>query len=57
MNWKKIGEKLLGAGMGAVLLFGSGLDCPENNMILIYGGIIAGLVFMIAGAKMADVWR
>lgn len=53
---KKIGEKMLGAGAGMVLLFGSGLDCPENSMMLLYGGMAVGLALMYAGAHIADLW-
>jgi hypothetical protein len=53
---KEIGEKMLGAGAGMVLLFGSGLDCPENSMILLYGGMAVGLALMYAGAHIADLW-
>ena len=51
-----IGEKLLWIGAGMVWLFGAGLDGPGNDMRIIYGGIIIGLILMVAGAKMADLW-
>lgn len=53
---KWIGEKMLGIGAGMVWLFGAGLDGPGNDMRIIYGGIIIGLILMVAGAKMADLW-
>lgn len=56
MRKKKAGEKILGAGMGMVMLFGAALDGPGNNMIIVYSGIIIGLILMYAGAKMADLW-
>lgn len=56
MRKKKAGEKILGAGMGMVMLFGAALDGTGNNMIIVYSGIIIGLILMYAGAKMADLW-
>ena len=56
MRKKKAGEKILGAGMGMVMLFGAALDGPGNNMIIVYSGIIIGLILMYAGAKIADLW-
>lgn len=56
MRRKEIGEKMLGAGAGMVLLFGSGLDCSENSMILLCGGMAVGLALMYAGAHIADLW-
>lgn len=56
MRREKAGRSAFGIGTGAVLLFGSGLDCPENNMFIIYGGVITGLIFMVIGAKMANAW-
>lgn len=53
---KRIGEKVLGIGSGLILFFGSGLDGAGNDMVVIYGGIIAGLICMVIGAKMADLW-
>ena len=53
---KRIGEKMLGIGAGMLLLFGAGLDGPGNDMRVIYGGIIIGLILMVVGAKMADLW-
>lgn len=47
---------MLGAGAGMILLFGSGLDCPENSMILLCGGMAVGLALMYAGAHIADLW-
>lgn len=47
---------MLGIGAGMLLLFGAGLDGPGNDMRIIYGGIIIGLILMYAGAKMADLW-
>lgn len=56
MKRKRIGEKMLGIGAGMLLLFGAGLDGPGNDMRVIYGGIIIGLILMYVGAKMADLW-
>ena len=56
MRRKRIGEKMLGIGAGMLLLFGAGLDSPGNDMRVIYGGIIIGLILMYVGAKMADLW-
>lgn len=56
MRRKRIGEKMLGIGAGMLLLFGAGLDGPGNDMRVIYGGIIIGLILMYVGAKMADLW-
>lgn len=53
---KQIGEKMLGIGAGMLLLFGAGLDGPGNDMRIIYGGLIIGLILMYIGAKMADLW-
>lgn len=53
---KQIGEKMLGIGAGMLFLFGAGLDGPGNDMRIIYGGIIIGLILMYVGAKMADLW-
>lgn len=47
---------MLGIGTGMLLLFGAGLDGPGNDMRVIYGGIIIGLILMYVGAKMADLW-
>lgn len=56
MRRKRIGEKMLGIGAGMLLLFGAGLDGPGNDMRVIYGSIIIGLILMYVGAKMADLW-
>ena len=56
MRRKRIGEKMLGIGAGMLLLFGAGLNGPGNDMRVIYGGIIIGLILMYVGAKMADLW-
>lgn len=56
MRRKRIGEKMLGISAGMLLLFGAGLDGPGNDMRVIYGGIIIGLIMMYSGAKMADLW-
>lgn len=56
MRRKRIGEKMLGIGAGMLLLFGAGLDDTGNDMRVIYGGIIIGLILMYVGAKMADLW-
>lgn len=56
MRRKKIGEKMLGIGAGMFCLFGSALDGPGNDMRIVYGGIIIGLILMYSGAKMADLW-
>lgn len=53
---KQIGEKMLGIGAGMLFLFGAGPDGPGNDMRIIYGGIIIGLILMYIGAKMADLW-
>lgn len=47
---------MLGIGAGMLLLFGAGLDGQGNDMRVIYGGIIIGLILMYVGAKMADLW-
>lgn len=47
---------MLGIGAGMFFLFGSALDGPGNDMRIVYGGIIIGLILMYAGAKMADLW-
>lgn len=47
---------MLGIGAGMLLLFGAGVDGPGNDMRIICGGIIIGLILMYAGAKMADLW-
>lgn len=56
MRREKIGEKMLGIGAGMFCLFGSALDGPGNDMRIVYGGIIIGLILMYSGAKMADLW-
>lgn len=47
---------MLGIGAGMLFLFGAGPDGPGNDMRIIYGGIIIGLILMYIGAKMADLW-
>ena len=47
---------MLDIGMGMFFLFGSALDGPGNDMRIVYGGIIIGLILMYAGAKLADLW-
>lgn len=47
---------MLGIGAEMFCLFGSALDGPGNDMRIVYGGIIIGLILMYSGAKMADLW-
>lgn len=54
---EKIGITLMKIGFAAFLIFGSALDGPGNDMRVVYGGIIAGLIVLIAGTTMARAWN
>lgn len=53
---EKIGHALIGVGMLAVLLGASGVDCPTNNMTLVYGVVAAGLLMAIVGEVVSDAF-
>lgn len=54
---EKIGAALAGVGFMAIFVFGAALDGPENDMRVVYGGIIAGMIIFTAGAITAEAWN
>ena len=48
---KRIGDFMMAAGFIMFMIFGSAIDGPGNNMILVYGGCIASMAAMLIGYK------
>lgn len=51
-----IGTWVAGLGFIMFLIFRAALDWPENDMRVVYTGIVTGITLLAAGATIGEFW-